>query len=308
MRSAPLQISLALSFSLACADEPWPRPEPVVVERFTTEFNEWREYRRSRLVVPGSGPVTWIGLWELGDGSAAFGADSTLPIVLPRSDSPALAGTLQRSGAEVRFQPAAGADVRLPEGATVSAPLVLASDRTRSPTVLALGSLRLRIHGEPGTDRLWLRAWDTEHPDRETFRLPESFAPDTVWRVSARLERFGKPREFRVPDVTNGEVAYESPGELVFKVGGREHRLAAFGDSASRNFFVIFWDSTARSVTYQAGRYLSVPAPGPDGWTVIDFNRAYNPPCVFSPFSVCALPPRGNYLRLAVTAGEKRKG
>jgi uncharacterized protein (DUF1684 family) len=94
----------------------------------------------------------------------------------------------------------------------------------------------------------------------------------------------------------------------VFRVGERTHRLAAFADSGARNFFVIFWDSTARSDTYQGGRYLSVPIPA-EGveWTVIDFNRAYNPPCVFTPYSVCALPPRSNRLGVAVTAGEKRK-
>jgi hypothetical protein len=184
--------------------------------------------------------------------------------------------------------------------------LALASDRTEAPTVLAVGSLRVRLHGEPGTDRLWLRAWDEEHPDRETFRLPESFAPDTAWRVSARFARFRAPRTYRVADVTGGSQEYRSPGELVFHLGGREHRLAAFADSASRDFFVMFWDSTSTTMTYEGGRYLHVPLPDDDGWTVIDFNRAYNPPCVFTPYSTCALPPPGNRLGTAIEAGEKR--
>ena len=68
----------------------------------------------------------------------------------------------------------------------------------------------------------------------------------------------------------------------------------------------MMWDSTATTETYQAGRYMRVEMPDEDGWTTIDFNRAYNAPCVFTPFSVCALPPRANWLQLPVTAGEKR--
>ena len=308
MRVATVQIALAVALSLSCADEPWPRPASIPTAQFVTEFNEWREYRRSRMVVPGSGAVTWIGLWALDEGVAEMGADSTLQIVLPRANSPSRAGALHRAGAAVRFDPAPGATIRVADSIPVTAPLALVSDRQRGATVLSLGTLRFRIHGEPGTDRLWLRGWDVEHPSRATFQLPESYQPDTSWRVSARFEPFRSPRAIQVGDVTGGEQAYRSPGELVFRVGERTHRLAAFADSGARNFFVIFWDSTARTNTYQGGRYLSVPIPAEgEEWTVIDFNRAYNPPCVFTPYSVCALPPRGNRLAMPVTAGEKRK-
>jgi uncharacterized protein (DUF1684 family) len=165
----------------------------------------------------------------------------------------------------------------------------------------------LRVHGEPGTDRLWLRGWDEEHPDRASFQLPESFAPDTAWRLSARLQRFRKPRTYEVADILDGTQAYRSPGRLVFKIAGREYSLAAFADSTSRDFFIMFWDSTARRETYQAGRYIHVPFADSTGWTVIDFNRAYNPPCVFSAFSACALPPGENRLPVPILAGEKRK-
>ncbi|MGQ0813898.1 MAG: DUF1684 domain-containing protein [Gemmatimonadota bacterium] len=270
------------------------------------EFEEWRDWRHSRLVMPGSA-ITHVGLWELRSGATALGADSTLPIVLPAAHPPALAGTLRRAGADIRFEPAAGARIRLADGSPVNAPLMMATDRTDSATTLAIGSLRLVVHGEPGTDRLWLRAWDEEHPARENFRLPESYPPDTAWRLAARFEPFEEPRYYRVADITEGTQAYRSPGELVFRTGGREHRLVGFAESNETNFLVMIWDSTARAATYQAGRYLRVPFPDSTGWTVIDFNRAYNPPCVFSPYSTCAFAPSENRLRLAVYAGEKRR-
>lgn len=289
-----------------CSGEPWPRPPAIPLDQFAAEHQSWREERRSRLVASGSGPLTWVGLWELQPGATALGADSSLPIVLPLSEAPPRAGTLHRAGQEVRFEPARRAGVRAADGTPVTLPVKLSSDRSDSVTDLAVGSLRLRLHGEPGTDRLWLRVWDEEHPARQTFAMPAEFPLDTVWRVMAQFRRYAEPRGYRVADVTEGTQEYVSPGELRFRRAGREHRLVVFADSTSRDFLVMLWDSTALSSTYQGGRYLRVALPNTTGWTVIDFNRAYNPPCVFTPYSTCALPPSENRLALSIPAGEKR--
>jgi uncharacterized protein (DUF1684 family) len=291
----------------ACAGDDWPRPASLSAEQFRSEFNGWREDRRERLVSPPAGPVILAGLWELNEGSMTMGADSAMAIVLPGTRAPRRVGTIHRRGQQVRFEPAPRGGVRLADGTPVTAPLPLASDQSDSAVVLAIGSLRLRVHGEPGTDRLWLRGWDEAHPARETFRLPESYPPDTAWRLLARFERYVEPREYRVADVVGGTQAYRAPGELVFRVNGREYRLAANGDTGSRTLFIMFWDSTARTTTYEAGRYIRTPVPDSTGWTVIDFNRAYNPPCVFTPYSTCAFPPPENRLALAIPAGEKRR-
>jgi uncharacterized protein (DUF1684 family) len=76
--------------------------------------------------------------------------------------------------------------------------------------------------------------------------------------------------------------------------------------ATSTSYFIMIWDSTATTTTYQGGRYLRAELADETGWTVIDFNRTYNAPCVFTPHSVCALPPRGNWLSTWVTAGEQR--
>ncbi len=184
--------------------------------------------------------------------------------------------------------------------------IALGSDRSGNTTNLSLGSLGLRIHGEPGTDRLWLRIWDEDLPLRETFELPDYYPVSDEWLVAARFEPYPEPVPLRVPDVTGGTVEYQAPGELVFRAGGREHSLIATGNVTSSSFFIMMWDSTAVKDTYQGGRYLRAPTPDESGWTTIDFNRAYNAPCVFTAHSVCALPPPGNWLQVAVTAGEKR--
>lgn len=305
MFSPAVRTLLLLPLLAACAEE-WPELPPVTVETFQAEHEEWRQNRERRLVTPPGGSVLWAGLFELQQGATPFGSDPDLPITLPVEDSPPVAGTLHRTGQEVRLEPSEGSPVRLRGEDEPLGPMVLGSDRSGNTTNLALGSLGMRIHGEPGTDRLWLRVWDEDMAARDTFQLPDYYPVDPDWRVRARFEPYDEAVPLRVPDVTGGTVEYQARGELVFQRDGREHSLiATAGDNAS-SFFILMWDSTATVDTYQGGRYLRADLPDEDGWSTIDFNRTYNAPCVFTAFSVCALPPRDNWLELHVRAGEKR--
>ena len=323
----------------ACAEEPVRQPPPVDPEVLASEHEEWRERRRRGLANPNGGVVSWVGLWELREGANPFGSDPSLRIVLPPGDSPPLAGTLHLAaggagvdgpdradapdaadaadapdaadseGAEaagLRLVPEAGGGLALRDGGLLDGPVAVAHDRSGNTTYLTLGSLGLRVHAERGTARLWLRAWDTDSPRAAAFELPPYFRVNPEWRLAARFDAYSQPRQVPMADVTGGTVANVSPGELVFHAGGREHRLIAFATESSRDFLVMLRDSTAFTETYQLGRYMRVPFPDDDGWTVIDFNRAYNPPCAFTPHSVCSFPPRENRLELSIGAGEKR--
>ena len=306
---------VAALIASGCAGD-WPDPPAIDTETLLAEHEEWRAYREGRLVEPPGGAVIWVGLWELPQGSVTFGSADEHAIVLPAEDAPPFAGTLSRDGQVVTLEPSAGSPILLREGdmggeepvveTPVTGPILLENDRSGNTTTLVLGSLGLRVHSEPGTDRLWLRAWDEDSPKIETFRLPEYFPVTAEWRVAARFEPYDQPEVLRVPDVTGGMVEYEAPGELVFRIGDREHRLIATAGATSTSYFIMMWDSTATLNTYQGGRYLRADFPDERGWTTIDFNRTYNAPCVFTPHSVCALPPRENWLPLHVTAGEQR--
>ena len=285
MLASALRFGLVALVLVGCMGDDWPPPPAVAFDEFAQEHQEWRENRRERLVRPFSGVVLWMGLWELAQGATPFGSDPDLPIVLPVEDSPLLAGTIHRSGQEIRLEPSADSPLTIRKGERVTETTVLQSDRSGNTTNLALGSLGMRIHGEPGTDRLWVRVWDEDSAKRETFELPESYSVDTEWRVTAKFEPYPEPRALPVQDVTNGMIEYQTPGELLFRAGGREHSLIAVLQSErSTSYFVMIWDSTATIDTYQSGRYLSVPLADEDGWTTIDFNRAYNPRVCSPPF------------------------
>ena len=298
------RIAVVLLVVTAC--ENWPAPAPMTREAHEKDYAEWREGRRASLVRPGSGAVSWVGLWDLTMGSYEIGSDSSLPMVLTGGAVPRRLGTITRDSAGIRFVPARGAKPTIGDSTVITREIELVSDRTRGSTVVSTGSVRFRIHGEPGTDRLWVRAWDENAPRRATFQLPESYPLSGDWRVAARFDSFPAVKDFRVTDVAEGTQSYRSPGELVFRINGHEHRLAVSADSGSRDYFIMLWDSTATSTTYGGGRYLRVPLADSTGWTVIDFNRTYNPPCVFTAFSTCAFPPAENKLPFAIRAGEKR--
>ncbi|MGI9626659.1 MAG: DUF1684 domain-containing protein [Longimicrobiales bacterium] len=299
------------AFLLMGCGADWPDPAPLA--DLDADHETWRQSRRDGLVRVPAGTVLWTGLWELAEGANTLGSDSTLTIVLPQHHAPPFAGTLTRTGLDVWFEPAADAEWHLREGEAVTEPMTVRSDRADSTTTLMLGSMGARVHEERGSDRRWLRTWDEASPLVEDFELPEFYPVDPVWRVTARYDPFPEPRVVPLADVTGGTVEDAAPGELVFRIGGKERRLLAFANEGSRDFFVMLWDSTAVRDTYQGGRYIHVPFPELEGWsqdqqawTTIDFNRTYSPPCVFSDFSVCGFPPRENRLPLWLSAGEKR--
>jgi hypothetical protein len=307
-----LAVALLCAAAVGCARDEWPDPPPVEPGVLADAHEEWREGRRNSLANPNAGVISWDGLFELREGANTFGSDPSAAIVLPEEDAPPLAGTLYLEDGAVRLVPEAGSGLRLREqvsgtaGEAVTAPTPLPDDRSEGTIRLALGSLGMRVHAEPGTDRLWLRVWDTDAPRLDAFELPEYFPISNEWRVTARFEPYAEPRTVTLGDVRGGTLENTAPGDLVFRAKGAEHRLMAFAGASSRSYFISLWDSTAVTDTYQAGRYMRAPFPDDDGWTTIDFNRAYNAPCAFTPYSVCSLPPRENYLRFAVTAGEKR--
>ena len=127
-----------------CMGDDWPAPPPVSFDEFAEEHQEWRENRRERLVRPFSGVVLWMGLWELAQGATPFGSDPDLRIVLPEEDSPLLAGTIHRSGQEIRLAPSAGSPLTIRKGERITEMTVLQSDRSGNTTNLALGSLGMR--------------------------------------------------------------------------------------------------------------------------------------------------------------------
>lgn len=267
-------------------------------EEHAAAVREWRAERDGRLRSP-DGWLTLVGLYWLEQGENRFGTDPSNPIFLAGDRLPAYAGTIVVAGDSARLEGAAP-EVRV--GAVEAADGPLADDRSEEPTVLELGDLRMFVICRGG-DRLALRVRDRKAPALAVFDGIQHFPIDIGWRVTGRLEPEESDEPMEIVDVTGIVSRETSPGRVVFEHDGRTWRLRAL-DGGDGKLWLVFGDATNGSETYGGGRFLYTEPVGADGTVVADFNLAYNPPCVFSPYATCPLPAAENRLPLRIEAGE----
>jgi uncharacterized protein len=251
------------------------------------------------------GPLSWQGLWPLPEGPTTLGtaAPATIRLTIPGA-KPAL-GTFTRAGADVLVDPAPGAGLTLDDGTAITGAMKLEHDGTNTPTVMRVGSMRLVVHAEPTSPARWIRAWDPDAPALAAYRDPPRFEPSRAFRLAAKMTPSSSGQPIVLEDITGGEQQFALAGELAVEINGTTYRLLAFKREGRDSLFVPFRDSTSGNTTYGAARYVYVPAPDKDRWTVLDFNKAHNPPCAFTTYSTCALPPKQNRLPVAIRAGEQ---
>jgi uncharacterized protein len=260
-------------------------------------------YRRARLarLTGERGWLTLIDKVWLAEGQHTIGADVHSDIVLPKDRAPARVGTITLAAGTVRLQVDSGADV-FARGERVSA-LDLRSDEGGAPDDVTLGSLTLQLLKRG--DAFALRVRDAESVARRQFPGIPTYPIDPAWRVVARLEAYDAAKEMAIEDGDGRVQSYRCPGVVHFEKDGRRASLLPLFERRDERLFVLFSDLTSRDETYGAGRFLYAPPPQ-EGRVVLDFNKAFNPPCAFTPYAVCPLPPPQNKLALRIEAGEKR--
>lgn len=269
------------------------------IEAHLAEVEAWRAERDAALRRP-DGWLSLAGLFWLNEGDNTAGSMPTSDLVFPAERAPLELGVFHRRGNVVSFRPRAGAEVTI-DGEPVSGETVLVPDTEGSPTVLEHGSLRFYaiIRG----DQVGVRLKDAASPVLARFEGMDYFPVDAAWRVVARFEPYDPPKILRVPNIIGSVEELPSPGAAVFTVDGREVRLEPTREGDE--LFFVFGDATNGRETYGGGRFLYTDLPAPDGTLVLDFNRAYNPPCVFTPYATCPLPTRENKLPIPIRAGER---
>jgi uncharacterized protein (DUF1684 family) len=267
---------------------------------FRAEQAKWHEARIERLKSK-TGWLNLAGLYWLSEGENTIGSDSSNSIVFP-AKAPAHLGTYILEKDRIRFIPQPG--VRILHGDAPAGAMDVSTDRTGNPTLLESGSLAWFIIERQS--RYAIRLRDYEHPALRNFQGIETFDPSMDWKISADFKAFEKPRKFFIPNVLGTAEEQECPGILRFRVGDVEQML--YPTDAGERFFIVFADQTSGHETYGGGRFLYADPPGKEGKVVLDFNRAYNPPCAFTPYATCPLPPPENILDVRIEAGEKFRG
>jgi uncharacterized protein (DUF1684 family) len=271
---------------------------------YADEVEQWKAKRVASLK-GDDGWLSLVGLHWLKEGVNKIGSDPSNEVVLPEGKSPRVAGSLFLNGGAVRIEARPGSGITS-EGKPVTS-LDLTSDADGGkPTVLKLGTLTFHVikRGE----RLGVRVKDSASPERVNFHGLEYFPLDERWRVEARFEPHNPPKTIPITNVLGMEDDEPSPGAVVFDIDGKTYRLDALTEAGEEQFFIIFADATSGKETYGAGRYLYAGPPDSAGRLLIDFNEAYSPPCAFTKYATCPLPPEQNRLPLRVEAGEKFAG
>ena len=264
------------------------------------DIEAWRE-RRLASLKREDGWLTLVGLSWLEQGENAVGSDPKSRVALPAGKAPARLGTITLAGKEAAFSAAPGETVEVAGRMVSSTPLK--TDVSGEPTVLRRGALHFYLIDRAG--KIGVRVKDSESAALKAFHGIDSFPIDPRWRIEARVERHDTEKEIPVPNVLGAIYPEKSPATLVFDVGGKTYRLDAVDEEGTTDWFVIFGDQTNGRETYGGGRFLYVTPPAAGTPAVIDFNKAYNPPCVFSPYATCPLPPPQNKIAVRIEAGEK---
>lgn len=289
---------------LALAIAAWIAAAPPGAASYEDSIRAWRAARVEELV-SDTGWLTVAGLFWLHPGENRFGTARSNDIVLPAGTAPPRAGMFVHDGNRTTVRALPGAALRC-RGRTIDT-LRLRSDAEDSTDVVELGP-RLRFLVIRRGGRYAVRMRDLQSPMRQDFHGIDTYPTGAPWRVEARLAPYVPAKKLPIPTVLGTVDSLVSPGALLFRLAGQDLRLDAILEKpGARELFVIFSDATSGEETYPGGRFLYAPLPQ-DGRTVLDFNKAYNPPCAFTPYATCPLPPRQNELPVAVRAGERTYG
>ncbi len=309
---APVITGLLLVF-ISCDYEP---SEDLIAAKTVQAAKEWEtdaaQWRARRLssLLKDDGWLTLIGLEWLEPGSNRIGSSPKNEIVIRSESVPRWLGVIvveqmpqlvdgEQTHAKARFVPNAQGDVFL-NGEPLTEPLALRTDAEEDTTILTSGTTQFHLI-ERG-DRLGVRIKDSKAASLLEFAGLEYYPFDPDWRVEGRF--IPHDETMRIGDVTGFVQEIPSPGTIELTLNGEVHRLIAL-EGGEDSYFVIFSDTTNGTETYGAGRYLYTGREDEEGRIVVDFNQSYSPPCVFTDFATCPLPPSQNRLPFPVRAGEK---
>lgn len=262
---------------------------------YTQTIEAWRREREVRLTSE-TGWLTLAGLHWLQAGANRIGSAPDNDLVLPADSAPTHVGVFTLENNRTTFQATQGVEV-FQNGKKVQTATLEAGVASEA---LSVGRLTMWIH--KSGERFAVRLRDPDHPLRKTFRGLRWFPVDPAYRVEARFEPYDSPKDVSMLNVLGDLEQFTSPGRVVFELQGQSVRLEPVV-SEERDLFFVFRDGTSGKETYGAARFLHAEMPH-DGRVMLDFNKAYNPPCAYNPFTTCPLPSKENRLTLRIEAGE----
>ncbi len=269
------------------------------ITAYRAEVDAWRQQREAALRAP-DGWLSLTGLFMLKEGDYRVGSHPESQILLP-AETPDHLGTLTFNKGKAHLSVATATPVLVDGKPVQEADLVDNGDR-KHPSLVRVGTVSFFVH--KFGDEYAIRVKDSANPAIDAFAGCEWFPVKPEYRVQGRLTRHDAPRAIAIKTIVDTDMAYESVGNVEFDLQGQSLSLLARDYGVPNQLSVVFRDATAGLQTYAVARFLTVEMERDDN-VVVDFNKAYNPPCSFSPYATCPLPPRENILSVAIEAGER---
>lgn len=268
---------------------------------YLEEIKQWDQHRLERLKAD-DGWLNLVGRTWLKPGENKFGSAKNNDVLIESNKVPDYMGVFIFEDSTVRMKVNDGVEIVLDGNPVKEVKMI--GDESEDMTVFQYGPIKWNLIIR---DTLYgIRFRDLESEFVKTFEGIERFPVNEDWKVQATYEEYNPPKTIYVPNVL-GQVSKEpSPGAVVFEKEGKTYRIDAI-DAGKRLWFILA-DETSGEETYGGGRFLYTDKADSNGIVVVDFNKAYNPPCVLTKFATCPMPPKENYLALKITAGEKTYG
>jgi uncharacterized protein (DUF1684 family) len=265
-------------------------------EAYVAEIQKWRQENDDFLCSERS-PLRLVGRFQVEEGDSRLGSDPASTIVLP-DRAPGQTGTLARRGGAFSFEAAKGTPVTVNGQPLTGATSVKVAKPPAPSDRISAGDFSFAIR--PRGDDYYLLLQDSQSSFFGEFKGSTCFPIDAAYKVEAQFNAYPQQEKVLVPYTGGSAEVFTSSGDVVFQLMGQTFRLKAFvtGDQ----LFVMFRDQTSGKETYGGGRYINAEAPT-NGKVILDFNKAYNPYCAFSPYAACPIPPRQNHLAVRIEAG-----
>lgn len=269
---------------------------------YVKDVEKWRADRETNLKKEG-GWLTVAGLSWLKEGTNTVGAGEKFDVRLTDNFRAGKFGEIDFANGKAVLKVESGVEAQS-DGKEITGPVELVSDQQGKPTEIRTGTQTFFLIKRE--ERFGIRLKDNNSEARRNFTGLHWFPVRESCKVTARLEPGTAEKEVKVPNVLGGFFKMKSAGRLKFALDGKEQSLLALEEDDG-SLFLIFGDQSNEKETYKAGRFLYADKPV-NGETVLDFNKAENPPCAFTPYATCPLPPPENKLAIEIAAGEKRFG
>ena len=265
-------------------------------QTYRQTINQWRQERDAGI----RGENSWLalaGLYWLKLGKNQFGSDPDNEIQLPER-APASVGYFEYNGRSVSLRTNSGQKISVNDKTTDFA--LLQPDIAETPSFIKLEGVQMVVIQRG--NRMGVRMWDNQSEKRASFPARTWYDIDEAYRVPAVFTAYAHTKMAYFPDLTGEKAEFPVEGYVTFELNEKSHTLD-INKEDDGTLFLRFSDPTAEDETYPTGRYL-VADVLPDGNIILDFNKAYNPPCAFTDFATCVFAPEQNHLDFRVTAGE----